>query len=199
MFMSMDPAKAARREALLQRVQQLLLAVSEDLADAVVSTSDEDKKAKLAKALHQVTRGLRQTVFLEARLEREQIEAERAARERAKTAEAAEQATRELKVEAAKQAVQHRAMRLVYDEVDPDDESEETDEELDETSAAIQEWVELASGVDGFAETPVETHLERLIGDMKAALGGFPRHPRCTPDEPPPQPSGDPPAIANSS
>ncbi|HSV02155.1 MAG TPA: hypothetical protein VLI41_03025 [Phenylobacterium sp.] len=197
--MSLDPGKAARREAVLQRVQQLLLAVAEDLADAVVSSSDEDNKAKLAKAFHQVTRGLRQTVFLEARLERDQIEAERAARERAKAAEAAEQAARELKIEAAKEAVQRRAMRLVYDEVDPDDGSEETDEELDETFAAIGEWVELASAIDGFAETPVEAHLEKLIGDMKAALGGFPRHPRCTPDEPASQPTGEPPAIANSS
>ena len=143
---------------MLQRVQQVLLAVTEDLADAVASTSDEDKKARLANALHKVARGLRQSVYLEAKLEREAAEAREAAVQRAASAAEPKVARRRAHVEA-------RIERRIWDEYDAGDDDESA--LGDELLARAEEWLDEAAEAERF----LDESLESLVGRLCAFLG----------------------------
>ncbi|WP_297694860.1 hypothetical protein [Phenylobacterium sp.] len=149
--------RAARHEAVLKRVQQLSLALAEDLADAVVATRDEDKKARLAGAYHKITRGLRQAVALEARLARYEAAGERAEADRAKAAarEGAERRSAQVKA---------RVERLVWNEYDEGDDDEFA--EGGELIERAEEWLSEAAEAEGFAETSVGVHLARLCAHL---------------------------------
>ncbi|WP_297697033.1 hypothetical protein [Phenylobacterium sp.] len=154
-----DPAStAARREAVLQRVQQVLLAVTEDLADAVASTADEDKKARLANALYKITRGLRQSIYLEAKLEREDAEAREAAVQRAISAA-------EPRIVRRRAHIESRIERRIWDEYDAGDDDESA--LGDELIARAEEWLDEASEAEGF----LDESLESLVGRLCAFLG----------------------------
>ena len=160
MFMSELSENAARRAALLRRVQELSLAIAEDLADAVVATADAEQKAKLASAFHRIARGLRQSIALEAKLEREQAE-EGAAAQRARTAALPRIIRRKLRLGA-------EIERLVWTEYDHADAEEA--EHAHALIARAEAWLEAASETDGFLDEPAEALIARLCAHLGVAL-----------------------------
>jgi len=169
LFMITRDAMAERHQGLLQRVQQLSLKLAEDLAETALKCEDEDRKARLSGAFHKITRGLRQSVALEAKLV---LDEERAQRE----VEAAARQTLKDEVAARKTQLKVRAERVVWDEYDQGYEDELT--EGVELMCRIEDWIEAAAEAEDFLAEPAPVQLARLIAHFR--LVGV------RPSEPPP-------------
>lgn len=87
----MDAGLNQTRMTMLGEFAELTLALARDLQQSALVAEDADEKARLAEAFHRLGRGLRQSLALHARLERD---AERAAREAQADLRSQEQARR---------------------------------------------------------------------------------------------------------
>lgn len=172
---------AARHDAVLRRVQELSLHLAEDLAQAALAADDADEKARLASAFHKITRGLRQSVALEARLVRE---ADRAARE----GEAREEARRVACVDARKGRLRTAGLRFVWDEADAEDcdDGDGDGAGSEDIVLELEDWIDRACEDEGFLAEPFADQLDRLRADL-----GFTAPAADLPDPAPPEP--DPP------
>ena len=110
----MSQAAADRRLEMLGEFAELALSLARDLHQAALSAEDADDKARLAEACHRMGRGLRQSLALQARLERE---AKRAAREDVAVAAEQAQASRLRRKTQVKAGIE----RLIWSEYEPDD------------------------------------------------------------------------------
>ena len=127
-------------------------------ADAMEADSAE-ARARLASAFHRVSRGVRQTALLQAKLVRD---GERAAREA--RAEAA--ADRNSRIERRKAAVSKVVERVIEDELDPDD-------QLD-ASEDLSVRLETEALADSFLDEAVEDQVARIcrLLDLPSPLAG---------------------------
>ena len=141
--------RAGQRAALLAELAEVNMASVRDLAARQAAETDPAVAADLARALHSVSRGVRQTLALEARLEREAKRQEAEAREQARTEQRVHRCTHKARVHAAVE-------RAVWDEVDGDEEVAER--LLDLLEARLNE----AALRDDFTDIPLETHIRRL-------------------------------------
>ncbi|THD77038.1 MAG: hypothetical protein E7812_13850 [Phenylobacterium sp.] len=140
----------ARHKALLGEFAELAMGLARDLHAAALAAPTPEEKAKLAQEFHRVGRGLRQSLALEARLDRaearELVEEARRRRE----AEGEAFTLRRAKVRAA-------VKRLVWTE---------TESEWDEHwERSLNLWLERLED-DDFVEAPIETVIARIREGM---------------------------------
>ena len=156
-----DPAEMAERHGrVLARLTELALSMAEQLHADAATAADASARAETASAFHKIARTIRQTVALDARLQRDLA---RAGQEARKAAEKARQAKVD-RGEAQVRASVERELRAEY-------EAEDAEEKLDAFEGLITELV-LA---DDFLDLPVEVCIERI----RTALGLPPQ-----PDQP---------------
>ena len=147
-----DSAEMAERHArVLAELSELGLTLARDLqARALVAETPEDA-AGLANAFHRISRSVRQTLALEARLERDRKRAER---------EDFAEAQRQDRARVEKRSDQVRASveRLIWTEYE-EDEAERLIDDLGDLLAEEALY-------DGFTADPVEAHIARICEDL---------------------------------
>lgn len=127
----------ARHAAGLAQLAELGLALARDLAESALAAETPDEKAKLASAFHRLSRSVRQTYALEAKLSAE------AAREKA----AADRDAARARHDACVRRVRPTLVRLIWDEYEGAD-AEELEEDLDATLQAGLDEDDLAAPPD---------------------------------------------------
>jgi hypothetical protein len=147
LFVSTTTEMTDRHGALLGRLADLGMSLAEDLHARALAAKDEKSANDLALAFHRISRSLRQTLALEARLERERKLALREAAQR----EASETLDRVQK----KRSVLRKAVAPLAWAEHEGDEAEDLLEDM-------EFWVYEASGEDDFLDTPVEVLISRL-------------------------------------
>lgn len=150
---------AERHGRVLAELSELALSLARHLHERALSAEAPEEAARLGGAFHAVSRSARQSLALEARLERD-----RRRRDQEDRAEAA----REARVRVHTRRAQLRAAveRLIWTE----SEGEEAERLLDD----LDDFLDETALYDDFTETPVEAHIQRI----GAELGLFPpRHP----------------------
>jgi len=160
---------------MLGEFAEMMLATARDLHEAGLAAEDLGEKARLADSLHRTGRGLRQTLALQARLERDQ---KRAVLEDAQAATLADKVRRARRKARAKAAIE----RLVWTEYEPDDEdAADILGRLDRILAAEAE-------LDDFLTEDAEVQFKRLCD----AIGYDPAEPEPDPDPAPPREGAEP-------
>jgi hypothetical protein len=142
---------AERHGRILARLSELGLSLAETVHERALAAETTEETAELGLAFHRISRSVRQTLALEAKLERERQQ--ELAQDRAKAQGGWEGARRrEVQVRLAME-------RAILDECDED----EVEERLD----GLRDRLELESIAGGFAaDTPVEAHIARLRIDL---------------------------------
>ena len=154
MFMGSPADMTERHARLLGRLAELGMALAEDLQARALAAETAGEAATLADAFHKLSRSVRQSLALEARLSREAVRAAREADER-------------VQAEAAKPLVRRRAeakarlARLVWTEAEDEAAFRYWDDGIERLLAA-------AEFDPGFAEQPIEEIVERLAETLKA-------------------------------
>ena len=144
--------KIERQDRILAELSELGLALARDLQACALAADEASDKADLSLAFQRTSRSVRQTLALEAKLERDRQTAERESRESATRAEAVRVARRKAQV---KLAVE----RCVWSEADGD-EAETLLNDLDDR-------LERDTLSDAFAgDDPVEAHIARLCAEL---------------------------------
>jgi len=148
-----------RRLEMLGEFAELALSLARDLHQAALAAEDAGEKARLAEACHRMGRGLRQSLALHARLERNVT---RNAREDAGYAaqQVAEAVVRR------KAQVKAAVERMVWSEYEPDD--SEAEETLDRLAKSLDAEAEL----EGFEQQDLAAQIAeicRLIGYLPPA------------------------------
>ncbi len=176
MFVQNEADMTQRHAAILAEVAEICLESVRDLAVRQKDADDPEQAALLAGALHKVSRSLRQTLALEARLVRE---AQRALRE--DRDDAVKQRTFQTQVRRAK--VKSALNQLVWNEYEGD--------EAEAWEMAVGECLDDEELVDSFTTEPLDTQVERI----RKSIGlGEPEPPPPAP-EPAPGPDRVPPPI----
>jgi len=142
---------AERHGRMLKRLGEMSMALAEETFEAARNAKDPQERERLAAAFHRLSRSLRQTLALEARLERERhrqrIEAERHADE-----------LRQVRVKGRRDQVNASLTRLIWTEAercDYDDLLRDLDKILNDE--ALRE---------DFLDGPVEDLIERISADL---------------------------------
>jgi hypothetical protein len=171
-----DPTetKAERCDRMLGELSELGMALARDLAARALAAETPEQATNLALAFHRISRSLRQTLALEAKVERDRRaganEAERQARVKAEGAG--------VRIEHRKIRVRDGLNRLLWEEAERNEEefeaiADELDARLDE--AALRE---------DFEDIPIETLILQIKSDM--GLAGELKLTACTPPAPTP-------------
>ena len=173
--MSRQPEKQARAEAMLGELAELSLMVARELATRLRESEDVEETVALAGAFQKVSRVVRLTLALDAKLERDaaadarlaeqdEIEAARVAErirhDEARVARAAEPVD---PVEARKHRVRGLMNRLLWNE--SEGEEDEYEVLVEDLNARLDE----AALSPDFEDLPLETLTRRLIADMGLA------------------------------
>jgi hypothetical protein len=142
---------ADRHARLLAELAEIGMAAARELGAAITEAETPERKATLATALHKVSRSVRQSIFLEARLVRDLVRAER---------EAAVEARGEAKRRTEQRKGQLAALveRRIWDEHEED--------EGRGIEILLAEFIEKDASLDDFLTAPLETHIARLCADL---------------------------------
>ena len=153
-----EPAEIAdRRARILAKLSELGLELACDLQASALAAEDLAAKERLALAFHRVSRSLRQTLALEARLERDaqrQVHEDLARAEKRRTAG----------VEVRKAQVRAGVERMIYCEI----EAEEAEMWLDD----LTERLDAEALDDDFTDEDVDAHIERLAKELGLSGSG---------------------------
>ena len=128
---------------------ELALSLARDLHQAALAADDAGEKARLADGCHRMGRGLRQSLALQARLERD---AKCAAREDAACAAAEAEARRVRRKTQVKAGIE----RLVWSEYEP------ADEEAEELLERLDLLLDAEAEQDGFEQQDPELQIAKL-------------------------------------
>ena len=165
--MATDAEMMERHARGLAELTELGLSLARDLHACALAEPDPKTKAETALAFHRVSRSVRQSMALEAKLKRDLTRQDREARADAVQAAETRVRTRKAQVRAAVE-------RLIWTEAEGDEEAERLIDEL-------AEHLEEAALHQGFADDPVENHIARLRADLglssRAEAPGLP--PTC--------------------
>jgi hypothetical protein len=133
------------------------ISLARDLHACALAEPDPKATAETALAFHRVSRSVRQSMALEAKLKRDLARQDQKAR-----AEAVQAA--ETRVRTRKAQVRAAVERLIWTEAEGDEEAERLIDELGEhlDEAALHQ---------GFADDPVEIHIARLRADLGLSSG----------------------------
>jgi hypothetical protein len=170
LFVSRQAEKQARAEAMLGELAELALMVAKDLAVRVRETEDPDQAVALAAAFQKMSRVVRLTLALDAKLERDATRAARDAEKAAAEVEAARPPpTRQEPerprpaphpIEVRKDRVRSLLNRLIWNE--SEGEQEDYEVLLEDLDARLDE----AAAHPGFEAMPIETIARRIAADM---------------------------------
>ena len=166
--MQPNTTKQARVEAMLGELAELGLMLARELARQAQASEDPADTERLVTAFNKTSRGVRLTLALDAKLERDVA---RQAREEADVADRREHAARALAEQQARAAppspaevhktrVRKLLNRLVWNESEGDE--EEYDILCEDLDARLNE----AARCEGFADTPVEVIAQGVASDM---------------------------------
>lgn len=151
--MSGAPKEMVERQGrMLAELSELGMALTRRTHERAMAAEDPDKAERLALAFHRLSRSVRQTLALEARLERE-------ARRDAVEAERRGAETRREALKARRSYVGGVGSRLIWTEAERD--------EVSELLVDLKRWIdEEAFFEDAFLTAPVEALIERLREDL---------------------------------
>ena len=152
--MSRTADKTARAEAILGELAELGLMVARELAVRLRSSEDVDESVALAGAFNKVTRVVRLTLALDAKLDRD------AGRDAAVAARQAVAQAAADPVEARKVRVRGLLKRLLWTE--SEGEAEDDEMLVEGLNARLDE----AALCPDFMDLPIETLARRVIADM---------------------------------
>ena len=156
-----DGAQVAERQGrILGELAELGLSLARVVHERALAAETPEATSELALAFHRISRSVRQTLALEAKLERD-----RARNDVEVRAEAARR--RDNDVTRRKHQVRMAVERLVWNEA----EGAEAERLLDEFDDILEE--EALS--DAFTEGPVEAHIARLRADLGLSQSAHPR------------------------
>ena len=145
-----------RQDRILAELSELGLALARDLQARALAADDAAEASELGLAFHRVARAVRQTLALEARLERDHQRAEREVSSDARRAETDRADRRRAQI---KFAVE----RCVFSEAD----GPEAERLLDELDDRLEE----GALSDAFAgEDPIDLHIARICADLGVTL-----------------------------
>jgi len=157
--------KAGRCDRMLGELSELAMAVARDLAGRVQAAETPEQATQLALAFHRVSRSLRQTLALEARMERDrQAEAKASAADALAQAERSAEPPPRSPFEGRKNRVRGALSRLLWDEAERDE--DEYQVLVDDLEARLYE----ASLREDFHDMPIESLILQIKQDMR--LGG---------------------------
>jgi hypothetical protein len=150
--MAGDAAMIERHARGLAELTELGLSLARDLHACALADPEPGTKAQTALAFHRVSRSVRQSMALEARLARDLERRDQQAGAEAVQAEEARVRTRKAQVRAAVE-------RLIWTEAESDEEAERL---VDDLSERLDE----EALYEGFAGDPIETHIARLRAEL---------------------------------
>ena len=156
-----DRAEMAERHGrVLAELSELGLSLARELHGRALAAETPEAAADLALAFHRISRSVRQTLALEARLERDRTRHAREAQ-----AESGRQA--QARVSRRKAQVRAAVERLIWTEA-------ERDEDAERLSDAFDDLLEAESLSDGFADEPLDAQVARLCAELGLAAGSAP-------------------------
>jgi hypothetical protein len=141
-----------RHSRILAELSELCLSAARHLHTDLLAAKDADIAGRLGVAFHGVARSVRQTLALEARLERDCRRQDREDRERAHQEEEVRVATR-------KAHVRRVVRRVIWDEAE--------DDEVQRLVADLEDRLDEEALSDSFTDEAVEAHVARV----RKALG----------------------------
>ena len=164
---------ADRHARLLAELAEIGMAAAREPGAAIAEAETAERKATLATALHRVSRSVRQSIFLEARLVRDLARADR---------ESAAEARDEVKRRTERRKGQLAALveRRIWDEHEED--------EARNLEILLAEFIAKDASLDDFLTAPLETHVARLCADLGLPAQGEDDHEGL---EGPARPRGD--------
>ena len=152
--MSTSASLADRHGPILAELAEMGLSLARAAHGKALAAETPAELAEMTLAFHRISRSVRQTLALEAKLERDRLRLEREVRAEAVRDRAAAVARRKGQLRIAME-------RLVWTEADGDDAERLVDE--------IDDLLEEEVLGDGFLDDPVEAHIERLRADLGLA------------------------------
>ena len=177
--------KRERQDRILAELSELGLALARDLQACALAADEASAKADLSLAFQRTSRSVRQTLALEARLDRDRLAAEREAHDIARRAEAFRVARRKARV---KLGVE----RCIWDEAE--------DDEAEALLADLDDRLERDALADLFAgDDPIETHIARLCAELGVETPETLAARRADPDRVADQGAADPALVRRSS
>jgi hypothetical protein len=172
-----DAAEMAERHGrILARLSELGLAQAERLNDLVLAADDPKAASDLALAFHRVSRTVRQSIALEARLVRDAQAAERREREAQRDLELfrdevcdpyADMPRDQQRIDARKDAIRAKVQQAIWDEVEPEDA-----EHAGYLEDLLEQRLDLFGRSNGFGLEPLADHLARFYTDFSLRGSG---------------------------
>jgi hypothetical protein len=165
-----SPAEMAERQGrMLAELAELGLELARDLQGRALAAEGPAEAAALADAFHRIARSVRQSLALEARLQRDAARDAREQREEAARAAAARR-------DARKAQLAKRVERLIWDEA-------ERAEDAFALVRQARDHVEAEAETETFLDEPVEAQIARIRAAMEAAWAEDETPDDGTPDE----------------
>jgi hypothetical protein len=162
-FMSNAAEMAERHGRILARLSELGLSLAEQVHERAAAAETPEQAANLGLAFHRISRTVRQTIALEAKLVRDAARAEREA-ERDDAVRRREALPRdEARIAERKAQVRDAVERVIWDEVEDDEEGEEY---ADYLTDLLEERLEMGGRANDFGLEPLETHIARFLNDF---------------------------------
>jgi hypothetical protein len=140
-----------RHGRILAELSELGLALARGVQAQALAAEDPATVADLSLAFHRISRSVRQTLALEAKLERDRHRQDREDR-----TDAVREAER--RVQHRKAQVRMAVERLVW--------SEAVEDEAERLLADLDNLLDEESLSDGFTESPLEAHIARICRDL---------------------------------
>ncbi len=161
---------AERHGRILARLAELGLAHAERLHEQAMTADDPKASAELVLNFHRVSRGIRQSIALEAKLVRDAQAADRHQREaqhklqtfRAEVTDAFSHIPRDQRrIDRRKDEIREPLLKAIWDEVEPLDK-----EQADYLTDLLEQRLELYGRSNGFGLEPLEAQLARFYADF---------------------------------
>ena len=165
MFMSDAAEMAERHGRILARLTELGLSLAEKLHARAMAAEEPKEAADLGLAFHRISRSLRQTLALEAKLVRD---AQAAERETLRDEAARRELLREIaprdprRIARRKDEVRDAVHRVIWDEVEDDDERHYL-------SDLLEQRLEIGARDNDFGLDDLKAHIDRLLADFDLA------------------------------
>jgi hypothetical protein len=151
LFMSTDANMAQRHGQVLAELSALGLELARDLQARALAADDVAVAADLGRAFHSVSRSVRQTLALEAKLQRDRQRQDREDRAETVRAEDARRQRRKAQVHAAVE-------RCVWNEAD----GSEAERLLDD----LDDWLDAELLSDDLPDETLDAHIARICADL---------------------------------
>ena len=147
-----DRAEMAERHGrILAELAELGLSLARDVHARAEAAETPEQTATLATAFHRLTRGVRQTLALEARLERDRVRADREDHAEAVRAEKQRASRRYDQVKAAVE-------RLIWTEAEGED--------AEQLLADLEDHLDAETLSDDFGQDPLDRHIAKLAKNL---------------------------------